>query len=355
MGLCASGPQDARPLVSADPPSDAPLKRQATVRRNMGVCGGCFRYISNAWAFDNFDMDLEGGDWRYAFATSRAMRSHTTLLLLRIGLCALMAVYFAFVLAQYAPGPLGGLRFWAIHFSSWVDSCVLVYLVASVGVHVRALLLAGTPEPRSPALTPWYVSFLWFLYAIALPMSIVSMALELVPSFGGLGRTAPFMDAREPPVVLMLVSMFLNNFSYHVFLAIWPMVRHVTMHLRADGSLALALTSPPPPPPPPPPGVQLFALAYIAFTLCYYRLSGADEDGALYIFAKLDWASPGSATGVTGATFAIGGALLSLCWCACSALVRSVSDTEAWKRIEAAHAMLVLPGARNHMRQGGVH
>ncbi|KAG8468949.1 hypothetical protein KFE25_007467 [Diacronema lutheri] len=322
MGLCASGPQDARPLVSADPPSDAPLKRQATVRRNMGVCGGCFRYISNAWAFDNFDMDLEGGDWRYAFATSRAMRSHTTLLLLRIGLCALMAVYFAFVLAQYAPGPLGGLRFWAIHFSSWVDSCVLVYLVASVGVHVRALLLAGTPEPRSPALTPWYVSFLWFLYAIALPMSIVSMALELVPSFGGLGRTAPFMDAREPPVVLMLVSMFLNNFSYHVFLAIWPM---------------------------------LFALAYIAFTLCYYRLSGADEDGALYIFAKLDWASPGSATGVTGATFAIGGALLSLCWCACSALVRSVSDTEAWKRIEAAHAMLVLPGARNHMRQGGVH
>lgn len=218
MGSCASSPHpEQRPLATEVAKSDAPPKRPPVVQRKRG----CTRYLSNAWTFDTFDLDLEGGDWRYAFATTRVFPGPTALFIVRALLVVLMAVYFWLTLTAY---PVSLLKYWCIHLSSWVDSVVLLYLLGSFLVHLRALLLAGTPEPRAPALTPWYVSLLWVLYAIALPLSIVSFAFQYVPSYGGLGLTALPGDKREAPAALMLLSLLLNNYSYHVTHTVWPMV-----------------------------------------------------------------------------------------------------------------------------------
>lgn len=93
----------------------------------------------------------------------------------------------------------------------------------------------------------------------------------------------------------------------------------------------------------PQPTPQLFALGYILFTYVYFRKGGLDEEGAPFVFAGLDWAEAGGPT-LNGGAILVGCTLLNFLGWFCTALVRSVSDSDAWRRIEAAHAMTIMPG-----------
>jgi hypothetical protein len=240
MGSCCSTSGEDQ-LLENNQPSDLPPQRRRKSLRPppaLGVCGGCFRRLTNAWTFDNFDLDLEGADWRFAFATSRFLRNGWVVLAMRFVLMALMVIYSSFTLREYLL-ERGGLKFWSIHFGAWSDSVSLLYVIVGFLVHARALQLAGTPETPPPAPTPVYITFLWLLYAIALPTSLMSLLLELLPGLSGLGATLGRADKREAPAVIMVCSLLLNNYSYHILHTVWPMVRPCFPHTpcrRASGS-----------------------------------------------------------------------------------------------------------------------
>ncbi|KAJ1631541.1 hypothetical protein T492DRAFT_869727 [Pavlovales sp. CCMP2436] len=160
----------AAPLVKGGTPSH---HHQAPKR------SGLKQIVLTAWTFDNFDLDLEGGDWRYAFSSSRAIKNGAWILVIRLLAAIAMLAYYHLELLEYMAF---GLKFKAYaHFATWTDTVVLLYLLAALAVHYRALRLAGTPEPRAPAKTPWFISVTWALYAIALPMALTAFVLELLP------------------------------------------------------------------------------------------------------------------------------------------------------------------------------
>jgi len=129
----------AAPLVKGGTPSH---HHQAPKR------SGLKQIVLTAWTFDNFDLDLEGGDWRYAFSSSRAIKNGAWILVIRLLAAIAMLAYYHLELLEYMAF---GLKFKAYaHFATWTDTVVLLYLLAALAVHYRALRLAGTPEPRAP-------------------------------------------------------------------------------------------------------------------------------------------------------------------------------------------------------------
>jgi hypothetical protein len=82
-------------------------------------------------------------------------------------------------------------------------------------------------------------------------------------------------------------------------------------------------------------------MLYIGFTYVYYvYCGGLDESGEPFIFYGTDWASPFSKFHGAAVLLVVGLANFKFWWF--SALVRSLTDTDAWKRIEAAHGMFML-------------
>lgn len=367
MGNCGAKPRDEL-ILKNNTPSDAKAPLAGSAQK-LGTCGTCLRLFGNAWAFDNLDLDLEGADWRFAFATSRAVRNSAAVLTLRLLLFVLMSVYLAFSVQAYAPAA-DALTMWSIHFAAWVDTVAWLFTLFVLVVNTRALLLAGTPEPRVTAPTPWYVSFTWMLYAIALPLTFASMVIQILDHatpLGGaglpVGADSWFTSLREPPALIMFASLILNNFSYHIIHTVYPIVRAAHQRgsarvrnvrprarARADQSRGRPRAFSPLVPPvtlrP-----QIFIMLYLGFTYGYSLLvneagtGGLDESGAPFVFYGTDWASPFSSFNGAAALLVV--VLLNFKFWWITALVRSLSDKDAWKRIEAAHGMFILRQAES--------
>jgi hypothetical protein len=79
--------------------AEAPMSKQAPRKKRSG---GCMNLVSTAWTFDNFDLDLEGGDWRFTFASSRVMYNGAWLLVLRLIAAIAMSAYYGLTVSEYA-------------------------------------------------------------------------------------------------------------------------------------------------------------------------------------------------------------------------------------------------------------
>mmetsp|Transcript_19483 Transcript_19483/g.52448 ORF Transcript_19483/g.52448 Transcript_19483/m.52448 type:complete len:328 (+) Transcript_19483:34-1017(+) len=320
MGICSSQPKKDQVL-----PTDA--RRSSGVSRRQSLPGttgkeGAGTLLSGTWAFDNFDLDLEGADWRFSFRESRVFKSSAALLALRFFLAIATTVLMALSMLEYSDD--GSVSYWFLHLASWTQLAVLASVWTIFVSHVTALIHAEPPDladeataPRGTG-TPWFISLSFACYAIALPFTVIVLVLHYLHLTGARNLYIGVLSAHWINFIIMALTFISSEFSYHILHTAYAM---------------------------------LFGIIYLCFTYLAFLAGWTAASGEPFVFAGLDWSGRYHTTGALVVT--VGTIVNALVWFVI-AYWRQLTDTNAWNRIYAwqANAEVVISSRSGKAPQG---